>query len=239
MKVCLKCNTVNSDQAKTCINCGAKLPIPMLAIVCPHCGKVCARDSDQCPACHYDLSGIKPQTIMPTVEAPHHNRRLLTVIAVMACIVGIIFFVYLGIHYPYQQLHYDYVGIKVRYYDQHHHYCGRNLYLVKRTKNDRLKKVVNLGSSDQALQKLTTYDINGMRRLYREAPRVDNLTFGKKLVIDGQPRIVVPLNNKHSEFYYDHRDPIEVPNHYVPGRVSNQPKVRYLWFTQVNGKIDQ
>lgn len=94
MKVCLKCNTINDNDATICENCGAPLPMAMLAIVCPNCGKVCPLKTKECPACHHPLADIQPKKVtVNAVQSPRKNKKLLRWLAIIAIILGAVLFI--------------------------------------------------------------------------------------------------------------------------------------------------
>ena len=51
MRICLKCNTQNSDTAKYCSNCG----YPLQKYICPKCHKTSSIGATFCPFCGHDL----------------------------------------------------------------------------------------------------------------------------------------------------------------------------------------
>jgi uncharacterized membrane protein YvbJ len=76
---CPKCQTVNNDAAKFCLECGQKLEVK-----CPQCGHSAPPSAKFCDECGYDFtktSSITPQPIeTPSRSAiTDHERKNVTI----------------------------------------------------------------------------------------------------------------------------------------------------------------
>lgn len=92
MKICPKCNGINSDQAEFCRLCGAQLQYK-LTIRCPHCGRLCSLDRKRCPNCGTQLptTNGKPKLKLLSSQSWLGDKKLFVKLGVaLLIIVGIL-----------------------------------------------------------------------------------------------------------------------------------------------------
>ena len=132
MKVCLKCNTINDNDATICENCGAPLPMAMLAIVCPNCGKVCPLKTKECPACHHPLTDIQPKKAPVSLPKLSKNRQaFLRILSLVVIMLGAVLFICLSKTFTTKDSFFRYEGIMVNSYTQSDKLVRRDYYIIK------------------------------------------------------------------------------------------------------------
>lgn len=131
MKICPRCNTVNDDQADHCVNCGAALTKPILALVCPNCGKVSALGTTECPVCHTKLSDDNQKVVKEHLKLPNKKRTIISIL-LLFLISGALFLVF-SVRYSRVApvIPYRYLGMTVNYQDQHHQTQFTEYYVIK------------------------------------------------------------------------------------------------------------
>ncbi|WP_288490202.1 zinc ribbon domain-containing protein [uncultured Limosilactobacillus sp.] len=139
MKICPRCNTVNDDQADHCVNCGATLTKPILALVCPNCGKVSALGTTECPVCHTKLSNDNQKVVKEHLKLPNKKRTIIGVLLLLI-IAGALFLVF---SFRYSRvvpvIPYEYLGMTISYQDRHHHTLFTEYYVIKQKEKGQRK----------------------------------------------------------------------------------------------------
>lgn len=236
MKVCWKCNTVNDDQATNCVNCGAKLPIPMQALVCPNCGKVCSLDTKKCPACGQDLTAVAAKRVLPKVDLQpaKHNKHLLVILAICACVIGIFTFAYLSTHYTADYNQTQYLGLVMNYYDKRKQFIGRTVFVIKgHSTNQETSKyryqLAYLGNTEATTRQFGNRDPVHLRHLFERNPHHYQLTAStKQLQFSGPQQQIVYLKAPDRHGLFNQRLPLTLPQNYRRIKVTGQKQIYWV-----------
>lgn len=226
MKVCLKCNTINDDDATTCENCGAPLPIAMLAIVCPNCGKVCPLRTKECPVCHHPLTDIQPKKVTVNApQSPRYNKKLLRWLAIISVILGAALFVYFSKTYTINQNFNKYEGLIVRTYDQSGTQRGQYCYVIQNQQHYK-KSALNLnlaytGTKVSAIQNQQTVRL---KQIYKQKPHYQLQIRAKQTTITGPQKIVIQISG-HKVMNTRKMD-LNWPNEKVNGRQEDSTAIK-------------
>lgn len=237
MKVCSKCNTINSDDKEYCTNCGEKLPMVMIATVCPRCGKVNALGTGECSVCHHRLSGIHPEKMTTKIELPKHNKKTLKILAIVSAVIGIALFAFLTQRYSTNDYNYvKYMGIKITYYDKKLHAQGQAYYVIKGDHRHSADKpfslnVAYLGNRKRDERKFITSSLPVLVKLYNQNSHYQLRICQEQAMLTGPMRI--KLNVKERTLVSNGRTPISAPKARRSVQVDGNSRIKYMKMQEI------
>lgn len=237
MKVCIKCNTINDDNEEYCTNCGAKLPMPMLAIVCPNCGKVNALGTTECPICHHKLTGIRPEKVMPSVKPPKQNKKLLRFLAVFFGLLGVVIFIFLSQRYTSAYNYTEYMGVKLVYYDQDLHSQAQAYYVIKGGHKQPPKDkpftldVAYLGNQKSDQKKFGSCSSRKLAKLYDTHRHYKLHVQAKATEFSGPLQTVISV--KQAILLSNGKTPISGLEGHYPVKVATKPTIKYIKILEI------
>lgn len=229
MKICPQCNTVNDDHASRCVNCGAVLDKPILALICPHCGKVSALGTSECPVCHTKLPQQTPKMVKQAIKAPNKKRTILGIL-LSILIFGSLFLMFSS-HYSQlvPNLHSKYVGLIFDYQDRHHKILFTEYYIAKQQKKGKQLQIAYLGRGRVGKSRLNV--ANNFAHQFRSSPHYQLTVEKHQTVLNGPHRVImkIPQNQilhwKRNPHGYEFLDANVFP---VDCKVVGNPKVKSI-----------
>ncbi|MBB1079506.1 zinc ribbon domain-containing protein [Limosilactobacillus sp. STM2_1] len=171
MRICPHCNTVNEDDATTCVNCGAVLTKPILALICPKCGKVSPIGTKECPVCHEKLVEQNQQVLNYSIQPPK-KKRILGVTLMLLIFGGIFLFISINYSRIAPNRYVKYLGVEFNFQDSQHHTLSKRYFMVKQN-NKRYQarfSVAYLGQGKQGRNKMNTSETKKFAAQYRQNP---------------------------------------------------------------------
>lgn len=236
MKVCIKCNTINDDKEEYCTNCGAKLLMPMMALVCPNCGKVSALGTTECPICHHRLSAVRPKMVTD-VKTPRQNKKLLRFLAIVFSLIGLVLFIFLSQHYTGEYNYTRYMGIRLSFYDKKTHRQGQAYYVIKGgykrpAKNKPFTlEVAYLGNKNSDEKKFGSCSSWNLSKLYKSHRHYKLYVRPNFAEISGPSKIVI--NVKQKELISNGKTPISALKNRRSGEVTGNPIITYIRLSEI------
>lgn len=234
MRICPKCNTKNQDDAVYCINCGAKLPGTMLALVCPNCGKVCPLGTKECPNCHHALPKNSRKVPMPRQSSRRFSKNFLRAIAGIAVILFVAFMAYsLGKGYT-ARSNSPYTVVTLTYYRSHQTQAMTQYFIVKqhiRSQQQTHFVIAYLGSGKAGQNRVRNNDIGVLRDRFNASTHYrfyignkrSNLSGPNRTKIDLSRQYVIRKSDKGSQFP-------TFKKRLFRCQVNGKPQYRYIHF---------
>lgn len=194
MRICPHCNTLNKDEATTCVNCGAVLTKPILALICPKCGKVSPIGAKECPVCHEKLAEQNQQEIIVPVKKPKKKKSLWALLIVV--ILGGMFML-LGIKVSKiaPVVYQGYIGIEFIYKDHSKKVLYKDYYIVKQNDKSNQTKfsVAYAGRGNKGKTKVSLMERSKLMHSYKKYPHYLIEVKKNRTILTGPQQVILKV----------------------------------------------
>lgn len=227
MKRCPRCNTVNEDDATTCVNCGTVLTPQILALVCPRCGKVSPLGTKECPVCQEKLAEQNQKMVEQFIKLPKRKNNFWSLVLLIITSITVIF---LGLSFTQIKpvIYVKYVALECIYQDKHHSNLYREYYVAKQNNKERQTtfSVAYLGQGNIGKSKINNVEPRKYAHQYHINPHYEFNIKRNKTVLTGPTRVV--LNESQSKIIIPDDSEVKFNTGTFSCRVKDKEKIKYI-----------